>query len=58
MLIDIAVLGDRNVIKREAVKIRRYKVFKIEIQRVWNVKAKVTLLIIGATATISKSLIK
>jgi hypothetical protein len=49
MLIDIAIPGDRNVIKKEAEKILKYKDLKIEIQRAWNVKA------IGATGTISKS---
>jgi hypothetical protein len=55
MLIDIAILGDRNVIKKEAEKILKYKDLIIEIQRMWNVKTKVTPVIIGATGTISKS---
>jgi len=37
-LIDVAVLGDRNVIKKEGVKIIKYKDLTIEIQRMWNVK--------------------
>jgi len=55
MLIDVAISGDRNVIKKEAEKILKYKDLKIEIQRMWNVKTKVTSVIIGATGTISKS---
>jgi hypothetical protein len=43
------------VIKREAKKILRYKDLVIEIQRMRNVKTKVTPVIIGATGTISKS---
>jgi hypothetical protein len=58
MLIDVATPGDRNVIKKEAEKILKYKHLIIEIQRMWNVKTKVTLVIIGATGTISKSLRK
>ena len=54
MLIDIAISGDRNVIKKEAEKILKYKDI-IEIQRMWNVKTKVIPVIIGATGTISKS---
>jgi len=54
MLIDIAISGGRNVIKKEAEKILKYKNFTIEIQRMWNVKAKVIPVIIGATGTISK----
>jgi hypothetical protein len=41
MLIDFAISGDRNVIKKEAEKIIIYKDLTIEIQRMWNVKAKV-----------------
>ena len=55
MLIDVAISGDRNVIKKEAEKILKYKDLAIEIQRMWNVKTKVIPVIIGATGTISKS---
>jgi hypothetical protein len=39
MLIDTAISGDRNVIKKEAEKILKYKDFILEIQHMWNVKA-------------------
>jgi hypothetical protein len=55
MLIDAAISGDRNVIKKEAEKILKYKDLITEIQRMWNVKTKVIPVIIGATGTISKS---
>jgi len=55
MLIDVAISGDRNVIKKEAEKILKYKDLKTEIQRMWNVKTKVIPVIIEATGTISKS---
>jgi hypothetical protein len=45
----------RNVIKKEAEKILKYKDLIIEIQRMWNVKTKVTPVIIEGTGTISKS---
>jgi hypothetical protein len=54
MLIDVAIPGDRNVIKKEAEKVLKYKDLIIEIQPRWNVKTKVTPVIIGATGTISK----
>jgi hypothetical protein len=55
MLIDVAISGNRNVIKKEAEKILKYKDLTIEIQRMWNVKTKVIPVIIGTTGTISKS---
>ena len=54
MLIDVAISGDRNVIKKEVEKILKYKDLTIEIQRMWNVKTKVIPVIIGATGTILK----
>ena len=55
MLIDVAISGDRNMIKKEAKKILKYKDLTIEMQRMWNVKTKVIPIIIGATGTISKT---
>jgi len=55
VLIDVAISGDRNVNKKEAEKILKYKNITIEIQRMWNVKTKMIPVIIGATGTISES---
>ena len=44
------------MIKKEAEKILKCKDFITEIQLMWNVKARVIPVIIGATGTISKSL--
>jgi hypothetical protein len=55
MLIYVAISGDKNVMKKEAENILKYKDFTIEIQRIWNVKTKVIPVIIGATGTIIKS---
>jgi len=55
MLIDVAISGDCNVIKKEAEKFLKYKDLTIEIRRMWNVKTKVIPVIIRATWTISKS---
>ena len=55
MLIDVAISGDRNVIKKEAEKILKYKDLTIKIKCMWNVKIKAIPVIIGATGTISKS---
>jgi hypothetical protein len=55
MLIDVAISGDRNVIKKEAEKILKYKDLTIETQHMWNVKTRVIPVNIGVTGTISKS---
>ena len=52
MLIDVAISGDKNVIKKEA-DILKYKDLTIEIQRMWKVKAKVIPVITEANGTIS-----
>ena len=54
MLTEVATSGDRNVIKKEAEKILKYKFLTTEIQRMLNVKTKVIPVIIVATGTISK----
>jgi len=56
ILIDVAIPGDRNVMKKEAEKILKYEDFTIEFQRMWNVKAKLIPVITGTPGTISKSL--
>ena len=53
MLIDVAIPGDRNVIKKEAKKILKYKDLTTEIQCMWNVITRVIPVIIGANGTIS-----
>ena len=55
MLIDVEISGDRNVIKKEAEKILKYKDLTIGIQCMWKVKTSVIPVIIGVTGTISKS---
>ena len=54
MLIDVAIPGDRYMIKKEAVNISKYEDLITEIQLMWNVKTKVIPVVTGATGTISK----
>jgi len=54
--IDTALPADRNVIKKVAEKFLKYKDHTIEIRCMWNVKAKVIPVIMGATGTVSESL--
>jgi hypothetical protein len=56
MSINVSVPGDRNVFKKGAEKILKYKDLIIEIQCLWNVKAKAKPVIIWETGNISKSL--
>jgi hypothetical protein len=56
MSIDVAIPGDRNVIKKGTEKILKYKNLIIEVQPMWNVKVTVIPVIVGATGTVSKSL--
>jgi hypothetical protein len=51
MSIYVAIPDDRNVIKKEAENILKYKELIMEIQSVWNVKEKVITVIIGAIGT-------
>ena len=55
MLIDVAISGDRNMIKKEVEKILKYKELTTEIQLMWNVKTKGIPVIVWTTGTISKS---
>jgi hypothetical protein len=58
MLINVAILGDRNVVNKEAEHILKYKGLKTEIQHMWNVKTKVIPVTKEATGTMPKSFIK
>jgi len=56
MSIEVAIPADRNVIKKEAEKISKYKDLTIDIQRMCNVEAEMIPVIMGATGTVSESL--
>jgi hypothetical protein len=58
MLIDAAKSRDRNVNKKEAEKILKYKDLTTVIQRMWNVETKVIPVIMGVTGTTTNSLKK
>jgi hypothetical protein len=55
MLMNVAISGDKNVVKKEAEKILKYRDLTTETQYMWNVKTNVIPVIIGTTQTISKS---
>jgi hypothetical protein len=58
LLINVATPTDRNVIKKEAEKILKYKDLLIEIQIMRKMKTEIIPINIRATGTVSKSLEK
>jgi hypothetical protein len=58
LLIDVAILSDRNVIQKESEKKLKYKNLSIEIQRMWNMKCFVIPVITGAIRIVTKGLKK
>ena len=52
MLIDVAISGDKNVIKNKAQNVLKYKDLTMEIHYMWNVKTNVIPVIIDTTGTI------
>ena len=56
MLREVAIFGDRNVFKKEAEKILKYKDLITQNWRMWNVNAKLIPVLTGARGTILKSL--
>jgi hypothetical protein len=58
MVIDVAISGGRNVIKKEDENIFNSKDLSIEIQHTRSLKTKAISVIIEATGDISKSFIK
>ena len=57
-LIDVAIPADRNFVQKEAEKKLKWKSLCIEIQRMWNLKCTIILVIIGATGIVTRILRK
>ena len=55
-IIDVAIPLDKNIRGKEAEKVQKYQDLKIEIQRLWNVKAEVISVVIGALGAVSTNL--
>ena len=45
--IDFAVFGDSRIEKKEKDKIEKYQDLGRELQKIWNVKVKIILLVVG-----------
>jgi hypothetical protein len=53
-IIDVACPLDMNVAKKEMEKITKYQDLRIEIERLWGVKAEVVPVVIGALGAVTK----
>jgi hypothetical protein len=54
----MAIIADRNIVKKGVEKKLKCNSLGIEIQRMWNLKCTVIPVITGATGTVTKSLRK
>ena len=55
-MIDIAVPSDSNINEKEYKKLQRYEGLKEELERMWKVKVKVVLVLIGALGAVTPRL--
>ena len=55
-IIDFAVPADKNVCDKEKEKIDKYQDLKIELKRLWKMKARVVPVVVGALGSIPKDL--
>ena len=53
-IIDYAVPGDNRIEEKEKDKIEKYQNLGRELQKIWNVKAKIIPLIVGSLGAIPK----
>ena len=57
-LIDVAIPGDSRIDQKEVVKITTYQDLKVEVERLWEKKATVVPVVIGALGAIPRDLVK
>ena len=57
-LIDVAMPGGSRINQKEEEKITKYQDLKVEVERLWEKKATVVSVVIGALGTISRDLVK
>ena len=55
-IIDIAVPRDQNVKVKKLEKITKYQDLRLQVQKLWNVKATVIPVVVGALGTVSEEL--
>ena len=55
-IINIAVPGDQNIKVKELEKISKYQGLRLQVQRLWDVKATVIPVVTGDLGTVSEQL--
>jgi len=56
LLVDFACPADNNIKRKETEKVTKYQDLVLEIQRLWNVKAEVIPIVIGALGAVTPEL--
>ena len=57
-LIDVAISGDSRINQKEVEKITMYQDLKVKVERLWEKKATVVPMVIGALRAIPRDLLK
>ena len=57
-LIDVAIPGDSRIDQKKVEKITKYQDLKVEVERLWEKKATVVPVVIGALKAIPRDLVK
>ena len=57
-IIDIAVPVDTGIVEKEKEKVEKYQDLRREVARLWNVKAKVVPIVVGALGAVTPNLSK
>ena len=57
-IIAIAVPGDAGIVEKENEKVEKYQDLRREVARLWNVKANVVPIVVGALGTVTPNLSK
>ena len=53
-IIDFAFPGDSRIEEKEKNKIEKYQELGRELQKIWNVRVKIILLVVGSLSAIPK----
>ena len=57
-LIDMTILSDRNIALKAIEKKSKYRDLALEIQRMWQIKTEMILVVVGALGTVKKGMVE